>query len=111
MCAVPGGVTLTNCNNCHILKEHSPSDGGDEFTEATEPIEDEVPLMAPFKPEGKKPPVPVELPSTTMLTTCTAQFHTHASTKYTFFILHIQANTMVTVPYESCVIRMRNQMT
>lgn len=37
---------------------------------ATEPIEDEVPLMAPFKTDGKKPPMPVELVSTAMLITC-----------------------------------------
>lgn len=37
------------------------------------PIEAVVPLMTPFRPIGKKPPIPVELPSTPILTTCDGQ--------------------------------------
>ena len=37
---------------------------------ATEPIEAEVPLITPFKPDGKKPPMPVELARVAMLITC-----------------------------------------
>ena len=35
----------------------------------TEPMEPAVPLMTPFRPLVKKPPMPLWLPSTTMLMT------------------------------------------
>ena len=38
---------------------------------ATEPMEVDVPLMTPFNPLVKKPPMPLAVPSTTMLITCT----------------------------------------
>ena len=42
--------------------------------EATDPMEAEVPLMAPFSPCGKKPPLPLALPRTAMLITCKSNY-------------------------------------